>query len=124
MARSMIQTVWERALAGMPPEATPTQRLGALADAFQAITGRTEVLRLLLQSFSAAADDEVRHACQQAMSGLFDLVRRETGVPAPEAQIFFAQGMLIMVGVSIGAPEAQDEEWARAFMLGDVSADR
>jgi hypothetical protein len=55
------------------------------------------------------------------MRDLFAWVREATGVSGPEAQVFFAQGMLIMVGVSIGAPGAMDEEWARAFMLQDLS---
>lgn len=121
MARHVIETTWERALQQMPAEATPQQRLEALAHAFQGITSRTEVLRLLLQAFSAAADDEVREQCQRAMLGLFDWVRSATGVSSQEVQMFFAQGMLIMVGVSIGAPQAMDEEWARAFMLQDLS---
>ena len=117
MARGRIETAWERALAQVPADATPQVRLQALGTAFQGITGQTQVLRILLQAYSAAADDDVREQCQQAMAGLFDWVRRATGVSATEAQTFFAQGMLIMVGVSIGAPQARDDEWARAFML-------
>jgi AcrR family transcriptional regulator len=121
MAREMIQATWERAIARVPPDATPQARLYALADAFHGVTERPEVLRLLLQAYSAAADDEVRVACQRAMADLYAWVRRSTGVSAPEAQIFFAQGMLIMVGVSIGAPREREHEWARAFLLEDVS---
>jgi AcrR family transcriptional regulator len=122
MARELIEATWQRALAGMPAEATPQERLQALGGAFQGLTARTEVLRLLLQAYSAAADDEVRAQCQAAMRGLFGWVREATGVSGPEAQVFFAQGMLIMVGVSIGAPNRLDEEWARAFTLADVGA--
>lgn len=121
MAREMIQAAWERALAGVPADAPPRERLHALGEAFHDVTDRPEVLRLLLQAYSAAADDEVRDRCQEAMAGLFAWVREATGASAPEVQVFFAQGMLIMVGVSIGAPGRLDEEWARAFMLHDVS---
>jgi AcrR family transcriptional regulator len=121
MARGMVEATWERSLAPLPADATPQERLRALAEGFQGITERTDLQRLLLQAYSAAADDEVREQCQQAMEGLFEWVRRATGVSAPEVQTFFAQGMLIMVGVSIGAPRAMDQEWARAFMLEDVS---
>jgi AcrR family transcriptional regulator len=120
MARGLVESTWRQALAAMPAEATPHERLGALGEAFQGITARTDVLRLLLQAYSAADDDEVRAQCQAAMRGLFEWVREATGASATEAQLFFAQGMLIMVGVSIGAPQALDEEWARAFMLADV----
>ena len=122
MARQLIELTWERALSEVPAEATPQQRLEALAHAFQGITSRTDVLRLLLQAFSAAADHEVREQCQRAMRGLFEWVRTSTGVSYEEAQVFFAQGMLIMVGVSIGAPQAMDEDWARAFLLQDRRA--
>ncbi len=119
MARELIESAWQRALAGMPPEATPHERLMALGEAFQELTTRTEVLRLFLQAYAAAADDEVREACQAGMRGMFDWVHEATGVSAAETQGFFANGMLIMVGVSIGAPRAMDEAWARAFMLVD-----
>ena len=120
MARGLIETAWRQALGTMPAEAPPRERLAALEQAFQQLTARTEVLRLLLQAYSAAADAEVRTQCQAAMRGLFDWVREATGVSAAETQVFFAQGMLIMVGVSIGAPERFDEAWARAFMLADI----
>lgn len=120
MARGLIETAWRQALATMPAETPPQERLAALGQAFQQLTARTEVLRLLLQAYSAAADAEVRTQCQAAMRGLFDWVREATGVSAAETQVFFAQGMLIMVGVSIGAPERFDEVWARAFMLADI----
>lgn len=120
MARGLIETAWRQALATLPAETPPQERLAALGQAFQQLTARTEVLRLLLQAYSAAADAEVRTQCQAAMRGLFDWVREATGVTAAETQVFFAQGMLIMVGVSIGAPERLDEVWARAFMLADI----
>lgn len=117
MARRLIETTWTRALEAMPAEATPETRLQALGEAFQSVTSRTDVLRLLLQAYSAAADADVREQCQRAMRSLFDWVRSATGVSYHQAQMFFAQGMLIMVGVSIGAPEKMEEDWARAFIL-------
>jgi AcrR family transcriptional regulator len=120
MAGGLIRTTWERSLAAMPADATPQERLTALGEAFQGITGQENLLRILLQAYSAAADDEVRDHCQRAMSGLFAWVQEATGVSASEAQVFFAQGMLIMVGTSIGAPERLDQAWARAFMLQDI----
>jgi AcrR family transcriptional regulator len=123
MARELIETAWKRALAAAPAEATPHERLMALGEAFQSVTARAEVLRLLLQAYSAAADDEVREKCQAAMRGLFDWVREATGVSAEATQAFFANGMLIMVGVSIGAPESLDQVWARAFLLQDIGED-
>lgn len=121
MARHIIERTWEGALRQAPSDATPQQKLSALGAAFRNVTDRPEVLRLLLQAYGAAADDEVRERCQWAMRDLFEWVRRSTGVSAPEVQVFFAQGMLIMVGVSIGAPQSMSEEWARAFMLQDMS---
>ena len=121
MARRMIEVEWKRALVTVPEDASPQARIQALGQAFQGITGQADVLRLLMQAYSAADDDEVRDRCQQAMSELYSWVRTATGVSAQEAQIFFAQGMILMVGVSIGAPDKLDQEWARAFMLRDVS---
>lgn len=116
-ARQLVLTHWERALDGLPQDADSHQRLDALAQAFQQITGEGDVMRLFLQAYAACADDDVREACQNAMSELFLWVRRHTGVSGSEAQVFFAQGMTIMVGVSIGAPKAMHEEWAQAFMM-------
>lgn len=122
MARELIEAAWRRAIDTAPADASPRERLQAVGDAFQQLSTRTEVLRLFLQAYSAAADAEVRAECQAGMHGMFDWVREATGASAAETQIFFAQGMLIMVGVSIGAPNALDEEWARAFTLGDLGA--
>ena len=119
MARELIEAAWRRAIAATPPEAMPHERLMALGEAFQQLTTRTEVLRLFLQAYGAAADDEVRMACQAGMRGMFEWVHEATGVSTSETQAFFANGMLIMVGVSIGAPQAMGEAWARAFMLAD-----
>lgn len=123
MAKGLIEVAWRRAIDEMPADATPVERLEALGDAFQQLTTRTEVLRLLLQAYSAAADDEVRAQCQAAMREMFGWVRESTGASPAEVQAFFANGMLIMVGVSIGAPDLIDEAWARAFLLADIGDD-
>jgi AcrR family transcriptional regulator len=120
MARRMIEAEWKRALETIPDDASPQERIQALGQAFQGITGQANVLRLLMQAYSAAADDEVRDRCQEAMSDLYAWVRAATGASAQEAQVFFSQGMILMVGVSIGAPDKLDQEWARAFMLRDM----
>jgi len=120
MARRMIEAEWKRALETIPDDASPQERIQALGQAFQGITGQANALRLLMQAYSAAADDEVRDRCQEAMSDLYAWVRAATGASAQEAQVFFAQGMILMVGVSIGAPQNLDQEWARAFMLRDM----
>lgn len=121
MVKEMLRTAWEDALAALPDDSEPMVRLRALALAFQSMAARAEVLRLLLQSYSASADDDVRRQNQHALAELYAWVRKETGVSAPVAQIFFARGMMIMVGVSVGAYELlDDEEWARAFMLHEV----
>lgn len=120
MARRMIEAEWKRTLETIPDDASPQERIQALGQAFQGITGQANVLRLLMQAYSAAADDEVRDRCQEAMSDLYAWVRAATGASAQEAQVFFAQGMILMVGVSIGAPDKLDQEWARAFMLRDM----
>ena len=121
MASGTIRARWEQTLAGLPAEASPQERLMALAQAYEGITSQENVQRVLMQGFSAAADEEVRRQCQQTMHSLFTFVREKTGVSASEAQVFFAQGMLIMVGVAIGAPQAMSEEWGRAFMMQDMS---
>jgi hypothetical protein len=69
-----------------------------------------------------SGDVEVREQRQAAMARPVVWVARQTGVTAPEVQRFFRQGMMIMVGVSIGAPGAVDEEWARALMLRDLAS--
>lgn len=117
LAADMIDAQWSRAMAALPEDASSEMRVQALGAAFQALTGQEDVLRLLLQAYSAAADDEVREGCQRAMARLYTWVRESTGASMVETQRFFASGMLIMVGVSIGAPGELDQEWARAFLL-------
>lgn len=119
MARELIEAAWQRAIDATPSETTPHERIMALGEAFQGLTERTEVLRLFLQAYAAAADAEVQKACQAGMRGMFDWVHEVTGATPLETQAFFANGMLIMVGVSIGAPQAMGEAWARAFLLAD-----
>lgn len=119
-ARQLILVQWERALVSLPGDVEPKGRLEALAQAFQQITGEGDVMRLFLQAFAASADADVKDACQSAMSELFQWVRFHTGVSGRETQVFFAQGMTIMVGVSIGAPGLMHEEWAQAFMMQEM----
>lgn len=121
MVKEMLHAAWQEELSRLPEDAEPMVRLRALASAFQSMASRAEVLRLLLQAYSASAEDDVRRQNQRALAELYTWVRKETGVPAPVAQVFFARGMMIMVGVSVGAYELlDDEEWARAFMLHEV----
>ncbi|MFJ4851299.1 MULTISPECIES: TetR/AcrR family transcriptional regulator [unclassified Streptomyces] len=82
------------------------------ADAFQAMCGSYQelisggdVLRMQLQMYVAAVDDEeIRDACRGGWLGLWEYVAARTGVSEQEVAEFFGTGMLVNVLVALGVP--------------------
>jgi hypothetical protein len=75
-------------------------------------------LRLLLQGFGAAEDENVRAQTQAWMGRLFDWVKHASGANPEQMHMFFAQGMMLTVAASIGAlDKAGSEEWARTMLM-------
>ncbi len=112
VAQEILDT-WRRVPLAGPPEA----RLAALGEAFFTMVSQRDALRLLLQGFASSEDDDVRAQSHAWMGRLHAWIREATGADEAQLQMFFAQGMLLMVAASLGAEEVADAAWARTFLL-------
>lgn len=73
---------------------------------------------VMLQSFSAAADETVREAVRRRHLGLQEVVARLTGADARQVRTFFATGLMMTISVVLELPEQHaDEAWS-AWVLG------
>jgi AcrR family transcriptional regulator len=114
---------WKGAIAALEQRAgsdaaTPRERLAAMGAVYEDIVPEVLRLRLLLQGFAAAEDHDVRDQTQAWMGRFFDWVTRSSGAAPEHVQAFFAQGMLLTVAASIGAPDKSDSDaWARTILM-------
>ena len=60
---------------------------------------------MLLHSFAAAADEEVRTAVRKRYAELYAFVKNASDAPDAEVSAFFAQGMLMTIATAIDLPE-------------------
>jgi len=113
---SQIMTLWARALDEIDPALSPEQKLWAIGGYYHELVREVNGLRLVLQSFSAAEDPEVRAEAHRCLRDMHAWVKRETGADPTAIQQWFAIGMMLTVAASIRADLAVDEEWARLFV--------
>ncbi|MDX3236113.1 TetR/AcrR family transcriptional regulator [Streptomyces sp. ME03-5709C] len=93
----------------------------AMCASYQELIATGDVLRMQLQMYVAAVDDEeIREACRRGWLGLWDYVRARTGVGEREAAEFFGTGMLVNVLVALGVPR-DERGWAG---IEELYADR
>ena len=105
-----------------PP--TPGERLSAMGESFFGLVEEVVDLRLVLQAFSSAEDDEIRKAAHTGIKAMFDWVWQTTGAGIDAVRQHFAYGMMLMVAASIRASDdAATEPWARAFLMVPMEAD-
>ncbi len=98
-----IQETFQDALAentGHPLEAMGTAYVGLLK--------RRDELLVLLHSFAAAANDEVRMKVRKRYAELYAFVREASNAPDADVSAFFAQGMLMTIATAIDLPELID----------------
>lgn len=94
-----------------------TSVLDAMGQAYVGELDQRERLLFQLQSYAACADEEVREVVCRRYGALWREVAELSGESAEVVQGFFALGMLLTVGVSIGVPElAGDQQWARDLL--------
>jgi AcrR family transcriptional regulator len=112
-----IMALWQRALAQVDPSLPPDERLYAIGGFYGEQTREVHGMRLLLQSWAAAEDPDVRDLVHRCMRDMHAWVI-DTIPASPEAvQRWFAFGMLLTVGAAIGAAEAAATvDWARVFV--------
>lgn len=112
----------DRADRAQPP--TPGERLYAMGESFLGLVEDVVDLRLVLQAFSSAEDDEIREAAHTGIKEMFDWVWRTTGAGIDAVRQHFAYGMMLMVAASIRAgDDVATEPWARAFLMIPMEAD-
>jgi AcrR family transcriptional regulator len=101
--------------------AEPGHALAAMGEAYMGELKHRERLLFQLQSYAASGDPEVREVVRRRYGQLWQQVAELSGAPAEDVQGFFAIGMLMTVGVTIGVPEiAGDEQWARDLLAKHV----
>ncbi|HEU0166049.1 MAG TPA: TetR/AcrR family transcriptional regulator [Thermomicrobiales bacterium] len=102
---------------GRTPPPSPSERLESMGISFMTLVKEVNDLRLVLQAFSSAEDDDIRTASHARLKQMFDWVRETTGAPFDSVREFFAYGMMLMVAASIrAADDVATEPWARAFL--------
>jgi len=112
-----IQALWERALLLVDPNLPPDERLYAIGSFYDEQTRDVHGMRLLLQSWAAAEDPDVRRLAHECMREMHAWVTRNVPASSTAVQRWFAFGMLLTVGASLGATEvAGTDEWARVFV--------
>ena len=98
-----LQT-FQRAVEDLSESETP---LHAMGEAYVEMLADRELLLFQLQSYAAAADDDVRALAQRRYEQLRDDVARLAGVPAGEALPFLGQGMLLNIAAALALDPQQ-----------------
>jgi hypothetical protein len=76
-----------------------------------------ERLLFQLQSYAACGDPETAELVRRRYGELWNEVARLSGDQPAAIQAFFAHGMLLTIGASIGVPEiAAKASWARDLL--------
>jgi len=95
-----IQDTFQSAL--MENKGHPLEAMGM---AYVGLLERRAELLVLLHSFAASADDEVRSVVRKRYAKLYAFVKDASGAPDVEVSAFFAQGMLMTIATAIDLPE-------------------
>ena len=101
---------------------TARDRLETLGLAFGALVTEVNDLRLVLQAFSSAEDEDIRVAAHRRLQEMFDWTMEATGASFEAVRQHFASGMMLMVAASIRAIDDADQSWARAFLMTPADA--
>lgn len=96
-----IEAHFEKAAQGLEGE----EAFEAMCGSYQELITGGDVLRMQLQMYVAAVDDEeIRDACRSGWLGLWEYVTVRTGVGERGVAEFFGTGMLVNVLVALGVP--------------------
>jgi AcrR family transcriptional regulator len=115
-----ITSSWKTELARFErdhPESDVVQKLEAIGMAYFGLVQTVVELRLVLQAFASAEDEDIRQLTHRSLDEMFTWVQNATGADAMQARSFFATGMLLTIGASIRAIDAAPTQaWARAYL--------
>ena len=90
--------------------------LHAIGEAYGELLASDRVyLRAQMQAYAASEDADVAAVVRNGYGDLVAYVERVSGLSVEEISRFFANGMLMNVLASMGAP---DEEWGRRLLEG------
>jgi AcrR family transcriptional regulator len=108
-----IEVIFRQAAASGAPDA-----LAAMGQAYNGLLGERHELLMLLQSYAAAGDPEVRPVVCRRLQRILALVREAAGVSMEQASAFFATGMLLTIATVAEVPELLGlEDWEEAERL-------
>jgi AcrR family transcriptional regulator len=97
---------FEDAAARPAPGETPFRAMGR---AYRGLLDDRELLLFQLQTYAAAADDDIREAARRRYEALRDEIARLAGDAPPEEVLpFFGQGMLLNVAAAL---QLDPERW-------------
>lgn len=112
-----IMEGWTLALDRLDSDAEPQAKLAVLGGAYEGLVGEVNALRLVMQSWASAEDEDIRAAAHACLKAMHAWLEESTGASPPELQQFFAYGMMLTVAASIQAADvASSETWARMFV--------
>ncbi len=83
----------------------PGDPLEAMGMAYVGLLERRDELLVLLHSFAASADDEIRTVVRKRYAELHTFVKETSHAPDVAVSAFFAQGMLMTIAVAIDLPD-------------------
>lgn len=95
-------------------DAHPDDVLEQLGRSYSVLLTRRDELLILLHSFAAAEDPDVRRAVRRHFAELYRYVQTVSGASDDEVRAFFAKGMLMTIAAAIRAPEMLlNDDWVR-----------
>jgi len=122
-----ILTTWKHALSRWEQQRDPgtlptvAARLEAIGMAYASLLESVVEMRLVLQGFASAEDPDIRRQIQSSLNEMFTWVMTATGAGERETRQFFATGMMLTIGASIGAQEfLETQAWARAYLAPTI----
>ena len=99
------QATFREAADALEPGETP---FAAMGRAYTDMLADRELLLFQLQTYAAAADDDIREAARRRYEELRDDVARLAGTPVADVLPFFGQGMLLNVAAAL---ELEPQAW-------------
>jgi len=86
----------------------PADPLAGMGQAYRTLLSRRDELLMLLQSFAAGADPDIRPVARQRMQEIYEYIQRTANANDWEVQQFIGQGLYLTVSSSLGFAPSQD----------------
>lgn len=99
------------------PQASSGNPLFGIGQEYTLLTQQSELMLMLLQSYAACDDVEVREVVRRRNAALFSIIEQTPNVNEEQARAFFARGMLLTVAAAMDLPAiASQEAWASRLL--------